>query len=392
MPVVVATSCATGAEPGVPPYGKKNPYPARALKVELLNRAGSAKETVHLELELGGSGMTYQPGDALAVVSANRPERVGMLLEACGLSGDEPITGIEGVPRRLADALRDDYDITGLSRKVLGKLAEACGSDELLGLVAEDAAERYKEYVSGREILDAIRDFAPRGLSAQSLAGLFRKLPPRLYSIASSPLVHPGEVHLTVAAVRYEAHGIVRHGVCSTFLADRVQPGDVVSVFVQPNKNFRLPEDPATSIIMVGPGTGVAPFRAFAEHRAAIGAGGRNWLFMGDQRAEYDFLYQCEWERRLKDGTLARLDVAFSRDQQEKIYVQHRIREKAAELYAWLQEGACVYVCGDASRMAVAVHEALLDCIAGQGARSRNAAEAYLDEMKQAKRYQRDVY
>jgi sulfite reductase (NADPH) flavoprotein alpha-component len=224
------------------------------------------------------------------------------------------------------------------------------------------------------------------------LAGIFRKLPPRLYSIASSPLAHPDEVHLTVAAVRYHAHGRSRKGVCSTYLADLVNPGDKVPVFVQPNKNFRLPADGSTPVIMVGPGTGIAPFRAFVEHRAALGSAGKNWLFMGDQHYLYDFLYQLEWQDHLKSGVLSRLDVAFSRDQPEKIYVQHRIKERGRELYAWLEDGAHFYVCGDASRMAHDVHEALLSIVQTEGSKSRDAAEAYLEDLKKSKRYQRDVY
>jgi sulfite reductase (NADPH) flavoprotein alpha-component len=224
------------------------------------------------------------------------------------------------------------------------------------------------------------------------LTAIFRKLPPRLYSIASSPLAHPDQVHLTVAAVRYETHGRSRKGVCSTYLADLVKPGDHAEVFVQPNKNFRLPADGSVPIIMVGPGTGIAPFRAFVEHRAALGGSGKNWLFMGDQHYLYDFLYQLEWQEYLKNGSLHRLDVAFSRDQPEKVYVQHRMKERAKDLYAWLEQGAHFYVCGDASRMAADVHEALVSTVETQGGKSREAAEAYLEDLKKSKRYQRDVY
>jgi sulfite reductase (NADPH) flavoprotein alpha-component len=235
-------------------------------------------------------------------------------------------------------------------------------------------------------------EFAPNGLSAESLAGIFRKLPPRLYSIASSPLAHTGEVHLTVAAVRYETYDRARKGVCSTFLADSVKPGDSVQVFIQPNKNFRLPADGATPIIMVGPGTGIAPFRAFIEHRAALGSTGRSWLFFGDQHYSYDFLYQLEWQDYLKEGSLTRLDVAFSRDQPEKVYVQDRMIQQARDLYQWLQEGAHFYVCGDADRMAHDVHQALISVVENQAGISREAAEAYVEDLKKTKRYQRDVY
>jgi sulfite reductase (NADPH) flavoprotein alpha-component len=292
----------------------------------------------------------------------------------------------------LADALREDYDITALSRAVLTKLAEASNSAALRELLAEDAKERLKEFSSGREIIDAIVEFAPNGLSADALTGIFRKLPPRLYSIASSPLAHADEVHLTVSAVRYESHGRKRNGVCSTYLADLVKTGDSVQIFVQPNKNFRLPADASIPIIMVGPGTGIAPFRAFVEHRAALGSPGKNWLFFGDQHYTYDFLYQLEWQESLKDGTLTRLDVAFSRDQPEKIYVQHRMLQQAKDLYQWLEEGAHFYVCGDAARMAHDVHEALISIVESQAGISREAAEAYVENLKKTKRYQRDVY
>jgi sulfite reductase (NADPH) flavoprotein alpha-component len=259
-------------------------------------------------------------------------------------------------------------------------------------LLDENAKEQLKEYNYGREIIDAISDFAPDGLAAQSLASLFRKLPPRLYSIASSPLAHPDEVHLTVAAVRYQSHGRERKGVASTFLADQAHTGQSVKVYTHANKNFRLPASGDTPIIMVGPGTGVAPFRAFVEHRAELGNTGKNWLFFGDQHYMFDFLYQLEWQEHLKNGTLSRLDVAFSRDQPEKIYVQQRIAEKGKDLYAWLQQGAHFYVCGDASRMAHDVHEALTQIYITHGKLTREAAEAELEALKKAKRYQRDVY
>lgn len=374
-------------------FGKKNPFPSELLQTVLLNGEGSAKETWHLEFSLAGSGFTYEPGDALAVVPVNAPDIVQAILSAAKLSGSEEVENknIEG-RKTLAAALRDDLDITALSRNVLAKLAEATGSPALNALLADDAKERFKQYIEGRQIVDAIEKFAPKGLSADVLAALFRKLPPRLYSIASSPLAHPDEVHLTVSAVRYQSHGRQRKGVCSTCLADLVKPGDKVPVFVQPNKNFRLPADDSTPVIMVGPGTGIAPFRAFVEHRAALGAKGENWLFMGDQHYLYDFLYQLEWQDHLKSGALTRLDVAFSRDQPEKIYVQHRMAQHARDLYAWLEDGAHFYVCGEAARMAVDVHETLVTIVQNQGGKSREAAEAYVEDLKKSKRYQRDVY
>ena len=373
-------------------YGKKNPFPAETIDTVILNGEGSAKETLHLEFSLAGSGLAYEPGDALAVLPVNAPDVVKAIIQAAKLTGNEEVE-VKNVGRKLlADALREDFDITALSRAVLTKLAEAADSALLRELLAEDAKERLKEYNNGREIVDAILEFAPHGLSADALAGIFRKLPPRLYSIASSPLAHQDEVHLAVAAVRYDTHGRERKGVCSTYLADLVKTGDPVQVFVQPNKNFRLPADGATPVIMVGPGTGVAPFRAFVEHRAALGSTGKNWLFFGDQHYTYDFLYQLEWQDFLKDGVLSRLDVAFSRDQPEKVYVQDRMIQQAKELYEWLEQGAHFYVCGDANRMAHDVHEALISVVEFEGGISREAAEAYVENLKKTKRYQRDVY
>jgi len=373
-------------------YGKKRPFPAELMEKVWLNGEGSRKETLHFELSLAGSGLSYQPGDSLAVLPVNAPNVVAAVLAAARLKGTEEVE-VKGVGRKLlADALREDHDITALSRNVLTKLAEASGSAALKDLLAEDAKELLKGYQYGREIVDALADFAPGGLGAQALANLFRRLPPRLYSIASSPLAHPGEVHLTVAAVRYEAHGRARKGVCSTYLADLVSPGSAVPVFVQPNKKFRLPADGGTPIIMVGPGTGVAPFRAFVEHRAARGDRGRNWLIFGDQHYLYDFLYQLEWQDHLKSGALSRLDVAFSRDQPEKVYVQQRLVEHGAELFAWLEEGGHFYVCGDATRMAADVHEALVGIVAKHGGKSREEAECHVEDLKKSGRYQRDVY
>jgi sulfite reductase (NADPH) flavoprotein alpha-component len=358
----------------------------------MLNGEGTAKETLHLEFSLASSGLSYEPGDALAVLPVNAPDMVKAVIAAAKLTGNEEVE-VKNVGRKLlADALREDYDITGLSRAVLTKLAAVTGAVSLAELLGEDAKERLKDYNQGREIVDALVDFAPTGVSAEALVSILRKLPPRLYSIASSPLAHPDEVHLTVAAVRYQTHGRERKGVCSTYLADLVKTGDEVQIFVQPNKNFRLPADSATPVIMVGPGTGVAPFRAFVEHRAALGGSGKNWLFFGDQHYTYDFLYQLEWQDHLKSGPLSRLDVAFSRDQPEKVYVQDRMLEQAKDLYAWLEDGAHFYVCGDANRMAHDVHEALISIVETQAGISREAAEAYVEDLKKSKRYQRDVY
>ncbi|MDE0836051.1 MAG: assimilatory sulfite reductase (NADPH) flavoprotein subunit [Akkermansiaceae bacterium] len=387
-PSVIAQTVASG---GVD-FGKKNPFPSEVFDNVLLNGEGSAKETVHVELSLEGSGMNYEPGDSLAVLPTNCPAMIKDVLNAVKLKGTEEIEVKGAGQKLLADALRENFDITALSKAVLKKLAAATGSATLAELLEDGAKEKLRAYIDGREIVDALIDFAPDGLSAEALAGIFRKLPIRLYSIASSPLAHPDEVHLTVAAVRYETHGRKRKGVCSTFLTDVAKSGDNVPIFVQPNKNFRLPADSNTAIIMVGPGTGIAPFRSFVEHRAAVGAEGKSWLLFGDQHYTYDFLYQLEWQDFLKEGQLTKLDLAFSRDQPEKVYVQDKMLEKGEELYAWLEEGAHFYVCGDANRMAADVHEALISVVKNYGAKSREQAEEYVDALKKSKRYQRDVY
>jgi sulfite reductase (NADPH) flavoprotein alpha-component len=390
--VAVSAPAAVVAAPVATEFGKKNPFPAELLEKALLNGKGSKKETWHYELSLEGSGLSYQPGDSLAVVPLNSPDMVETMLKAAQLKGTEKVE-IKGVGEKLlADALREDLEITTLSKAILKKIREVHPSDALEALLADDAKDKLRDYLWGRWVADALQDFVPNGLSAEQLVKVLRKLPPRLYSIASSPLAHPDEVHLTIASVRYEAHGLPRKGVASTYLADLVQAGDGVKVFTQPNKNFRLPESGDTPVIMVGPGTGIAPFRAFVEHRAETEAKGDSWLFFGDQHFSYDFLYQLEWQDYLKSGALSRLDVAFSRDQPEKVYVQDRIREKAADVYEWLERGAHFYVCGDASRMAHDVHEALIQVVETAGGKSRKDAEAYVDQLKKSKRYQRDVY
>ncbi|BCX50170.1 sulfite reductase [NADPH] flavoprotein alpha-component [Haloferula helveola] len=373
-------------------FGKKNPFPSEMLEKVLLNGEGSQKETWHYELSLEGSGMSYLPGDALAVVPLNAPDMVEGVLKAAKLKGTEKVSLKGGDEKVLADALREDFEITVLSKAVLKKLQAVAKSERLEGLLADDAKDQLKDYLWGRWVADALAEFAPKGVSADELVGILRKLPPRLYSIASSPLAHPDEVHLTVASVRYEAHGLQRKGVASTFLADLVETGQQVRVYTHVNKNFRLPDSDDTPIIMVGPGTGIAPFRAFVEHRAETGAKGDSWLIFGDQRYTYDFLYQLEWQDHLSNGALNRLDVAFSRDQPEKVYVQDKMRENAAELFAWLEKGAHFYVCGDASRMAHDVNEALIGIIEAEGKRSREEAEAYVEGLRKSKRYQRDVY
>lgn len=373
-------------------WNKKNPFPAKLKQRILLNGQGSLKETIHVELDLAGSGLYYKPGDALGVVPVNCPQVVDDMLRLAGFRGDE-IFEQDGRFDSLQELLTRDYDVTGLSKHLLGKYAPFAKNKQLERLLQDDNAAKLQEYIYGREIRDLFLDFPPAdNLSTDQFLGLLRKLPPRLYSIASSLKAHPDEVHLTVGVVRYNAHNKERKGVCSSYLADLVQTGDTVPVYIHENRNFALPADPDTPIIMVGPGTGIAPFRAFIEERVATGAKGKNWLFFGDQRFQYDFLYQLEWQDYLNSGALNRLDVAFSRDTEQKVYVQHRMLEQAKQLYAWLQEGACFYVCGDASRMAKDVHKALIDIYVQEGGMSSEAAEAAVQQLQKDRRYQKDVY
>ncbi len=380
-----------GGLPQAPEYSRKNPFQSELLERVLLNGTGTAKETWHYEMSLENSGLNYEPGDALAVLTVNPDDVIEPLLKAARLSGTEAVE-VGGEKKSLAEALREDYDITVLSRPFLTKLQGLAQSPKLAELLSAGCEDQMRDYLWGRWIVDALEDFHPKTLTAAELIGILRKQPPRLYSIASSPLAHPDEVHLTIASVRYHTHGRDRKGIASTWFADGLKKGDAVPVYLHRNKNFRLPPSGDTPIIMVGPGTGVAPFRSFVEHRAELEHKGKSWLLFGDQRYSYDFLYQLEWQEHLANGSLSRLDVAFSRDQPEKIYVQDKLREQSRDVYAWLEEGAHFYVCGDASRMAHDVHDALLSIVEKEGGKSREAAESYLEDLKKAKRYQRDVY
>lgn len=387
-PAAAPTAAAATATATVK-YSRKNPFPAELNERVLLNGEGSAKETIHLEFNLEGSGLTYEAGDALAVIPHNATDVVDAILAATKLDGEATVTLKDG-ECTLRDALTRKLDATAISLPVLKRYNEIAQDAKLAALIADK--EALKDYSWGREIIDVLTDFPAKTLTADQLAGTMRKLPPRLYSIASSPKAHPGEVHLTVGVVRYNSNGRSRKGVCSTFLADGIEEGSTVDVFVTPNKHFKVPANPDAPLIMVGPGTGIAPFRAFIEERQATGAKGKNWLIFGDQHYLTDFLYQTEWQDYLADGILTKLDVAFSRDQAEKIYVQDRIRENAKELYAWLEQGASFCVCGDATRMAHDVDQALHDVIAQEGGLSEAAAADYVKQLKAEKRYLRDVY
>lgn len=372
-----------------PVHDKRNPFPATVLENIAIVSRHSSKETRHVELDLSGSGLKYQPGDALGFVPKNDPAVVEQLLQASGLSAEAEVSvKNESIP--LADALTNRFEITIGSPRFVEQWAKLSDAAELRALATADSADRVK-YLEQNHIADIIRRFPVVGISAEALLAGLRPLQPRLYSIASSQAAVDEEAHLTVAPVRYDLHGSARGGVASTQIADRLQMGDTVPVYIQENPHFRLPGDDVP-IIMVGPGTGVAPFRAFLQEREARAAAGRSWLFFGERNRRSDFLYQIEWQQWLKDGVLSKLDVAFSRDTDEKVYVQHRMLEQARELYAWLEEGAHFYVCGDEKAMSRDVHEALLRIIETEGGHSRDSAEDYVRRLSTEHRYQKDVY
>ena len=381
-----------GEGKSVPHYSRAHPFPAPLLANVRLNADGSAKDTRHFAFSLEGSGLSYEAGDALGVRATNCAELAEELLRMLGRSGDEPVPDRDGRETPLREALIHHYEITRIPSPLLKAVAERSVDAELQKLTAPGANGELTKFLWGREIIDLLHGHSTAKFSPTEFVALLKKLQPRLYSISSSPKAHPGEVHLCVGVVRYDSLGRSRKGVCSTFLAERVPTGGAVPVFVHHNKNFRPPANPDAPMIMVGPGTGIAPFRAFLEERRAVGAKGKNWLFFGDQRGATDFLFREELEAMQRDGTLHWLDLAFSRDQAEKIYVQSRMLEHARELYGWLEEGGNFYVCGDASRMAKDVDTALLQVIQTAGGKTPEQAMEYVANLKSTKRYQRDVY
>lgn len=376
----------TSTDPSVPT--KDNPYTSKLL-VNRLMTEGSDKETRHFELSLKDSGLDYFPGDSLGILPTNCEGVVNDLLSAVGLNGNESVE-IGESNMLLNEALLNRLACTVLSKIQIKKFNEFAGSKKLSDLLQVTNKDALVDYMWGRELIDLFLEFPQSEMNAQDFVGLLRTMPPRLYSIASSLSAHPEEVHLTVAIVRYEEHGRKRKGVCSSYLAERV--GDTIPCYLHPNKNFKLPEDSSTPIIMVGPGTGIAPFRAFIEERQVTGSKGKNWLFFGDRSQNTDYLYGNEWESYQKDGILNKLDLAWSRDQQEKVYVQHKMIEKKAELWIWLQNGATFYVCGDASRMAKDVDHALRTIAQDEGSMSEEDAAAWLKGLQREKRYLKDVY
>lgn len=378
-------------------YTKDNPFPGRITENRVLTKPGSGKETRHFVVSLAGSGLHYKAGDSLGVFPTNRAAEVDEILHLLGATGAEPVLLPKATETiSLREALTSKLALNSPTSKILNtflaKTADAGEKAKLAGLLAPESKEVLSAFLDERAYVDLLAEFPGTKLTAQELVDHLRKLMPRLYSIASSSRVFPTEIHLTVSIVRYETNHRERHGVCSTFMADRVQVGTTpVPVFVS-HSHFGPPENGATDCIMVGPGTGIAPFRAFVQDRVASGATGRNWVFFGDQKKVTDFLYEDEWNDYVAKGQVNRLDLAWSRDQITKVYVQDRMRENAAELWSWIKGGASFFVCGDAKRMAKDVDATLHEVIAQQGGMTPEQAVDYVKQMKKDKRYQRDVY
>ncbi len=370
------------------PYTKELPLTATLAVNQKITGRDSDKDVRHLEIDLGDSGLRYQPGDALGIWFENDPQLVQEVVELLWLKGDETVE-VNGKSLSLCEALQHHIELTQNTTPIIEKYAGLCRDEHLTGLLADKTA--LQQYAQTVPFVDMVRR-APTELAAQQLVDLLRPLTPRLYSIASSQAETESEVHITVGVVRYDIDGRPRTGGASGYLADRLQEDGEVKVFIEHNDNFRLPANPEAPIIMIGPGTGIAPFRAFIQQRDNDGASGKNWLFFGNPHFTDDFLYQVEWQRYVKDGLLTNIDLAWSRDQAEKVYVQDKLREKGAEVWQWLQEGAHVYVCGDANRMAKDVEQALLEIIAENGVMDLETADEYLSELRLDRRYQRDVY
>ena len=381
------------ATPQAPPYSRKNPFPARLLVSRTLTLPGSEKEKRHYEFSLAGSGLQYEPGDSMGIFVKNNPKLVEELLEALHFSGDELVTTKEGETFTLREGLLQHFQITQPSKQFLEAIAEKSATRvELKELLDPERKRDLENYLWGLEIIDFLLDNPSVRFTVEEFVRTLRKLQPRLYSIASSLRAHPEEVHFLVASVRYETHGRKREGVATTFLADRLSVGSEAPMFVHVAKGFRLPEDPSTPVIMVGPGTGLAPFRAYLEERTAVGAPGKNWLIFGEQRHKCDFFYKEQLEELQKQGVLTRFDTAFSRDQPNKIYVQHRMLEQSKEIFDWLESGAHFFVCGDAARMAKDVDLALHQIIEKHGGKTQEQAAEYVETLRKEKRYKRDVY
>jgi sulfite reductase (NADPH) flavoprotein alpha-component len=376
-------------------FSRKNPFPATIAVKRKLTGEGSNKDTRHLEINLSGSGLTYEVGDSLGVFPKNDTELVEGILKNQGFTGDEQVTTPDGKTVSLREALTKDFIVTEPSKQLLQVLPEKDSSSAFLKDLLDPGSKNHlDDYIWGRDVLDILEEFTASKFTPEELVKVLRKLQPRLYSIASSQKAVGASVHLTVAVVRYqpERSSHLHLGVCSTFLAERAEGNGKVPVFVHTAKHFRIPENPETPTIMVGPGTGIAPFRAFLQERKALGAKGKNWLFFGEQKVASDYFYGDEFEGWQATGVLNKFTTAFSRDQDHKIYVQHRMLENAAELYDWLENGAIFYVCGDAARMAKDVDTALHQIVEQVGSKSTEQAKDYVDALKKEKRYRKDVY
>ncbi|AWP34243.1 sulfite reductase subunit alpha [Pantoea eucalypti] len=375
--------------PVIPGSNKSNPYAAALITNKRLSGEQSAKDIRHFEFDLSDSGLKYEAGDALGVIPVNEPSLVSLLLTQLNADYQTPVPGFD---RSLGDLLTYQFEISEPSRKLIEWVGQNTTNQELRHVLQHDDKDALGVWLWGKDTLDLLQLELTRSLAVPEFVALLRPLQHRAYSISSSSKAHPNQVHLTVASVRYHSGGRNRGGVCSTYLAERVRRGEKPAIFISPNKSFRVPANNSAPLIMVGPGTGIAPFRAFLQERQATGAQGKNWLFFGDQHQEHDFIYQDELLAWRDNGLLTRLDLAFSRDQEKKIYVQSRMLEQGAELYAWLQEGAYFYVCGDASRMAKDVDNALYEVVRQFGGLSTERAADYVDQLKKEKRYLRDVY
>jgi sulfite reductase (NADPH) flavoprotein alpha-component len=376
-----------------PPYSRKNPFPSKLLARRRLNLEGSEKETLHYEFSLAGSRLQYEVGDSMGVFPQNDPALAEELLHALHFTGDEKVTNKEGETFSIREGLLKHFVITQPSKQFVEAMVnKSPGEEDLKALLQPERKQELDKYLWGLELIDFLVDRPSIHFTPDELVLTLRKLQPRLYSVASSLKGFQDQVHFIIVTVRYESHGRKRKGVASTYLADRIDGGAHVPMFVHVAKGFRLPEDHSIPIIMVGPGTGIAPFRAYLQERKAVGATGKNWLFFGEQRKKSDFFYQDEFEAFQKEGVLTRFDAAFSRDQAHKIYVQHRMLENGKGLFAWLEEGAHFYVCGDAARMAKDVDLALHQIIEKEGGKTPEAAAEYVEALKKSKRYKRDVY
>ena len=366
-------------------YSKKNPFRAELLEKINLHGRGSGRQTLHIELD---ANLPFEPGDSAGIMPVNTSELVTEVLTASGLNPDEEVE-VKGAKNSLFDSLKQEFELSKITIDVVKRYLEFAPNEQLASI--SQSQDKLQEYLNGRDIVDLLTDF-PVKLSARDLVKLLRPLQPRLYSIASSPKANPGELHLAVGVVEYENKGRNRRGTCSNYLLEFDGNESKIPVFIEKNPNFRLPENDETPIIMVGAGTGIAPYRAFVQHRELAEKQGKSWLFFGNRNFESEFLYQTDWQKFLKSGALSKMDVAFSRDTDKRVYVQHKLQENATEIYRWLEDGAHFYICGDMKKMASDVQSTLVSIVENQGAMSNDSALDYVNKMQKEKRLQLDVY